>query len=204
MPDPRFLQHFTPANPQALSGPVPSDMGFLAWSEPPIATIGAAGAPAGAGQLALRRVAMPGAIAGFTTLFYQVTTVAVGLTANQCFAGIWDGTGALIAFTPDLSGAFGSLGTAAVPLNAPVSGGGGIDTPYAYIGYWTNGGTAPKLGSTVGLDPPSVVGTTALPATLCRAVTANTGLTTAATVPQQLAPLVKSNNANGAFWVGVS
>jgi hypothetical protein len=80
----------------------------------------------------------------------------------------------------------------------------GIDTPYAYVGFWYNGTTGPFMVRCATADIALVNGLSAVTPQNARAVTANTGLTTAATVPLNLQAPTKNASTNGPFWCAVS
>lgn len=205
MPDPRFLQHFTAA-PLAGSGLlVPSDLGFAAWSDPPQSMVTSGAGPAAAGTLALRRFSIPSAMA-ITNVHLDVGTAGVALTAAQCFAGVWDQNGVMVGLTADASGVLAGAGLLTLPLvaGAGVPGSFGVDTPYIYVGVWFNGTTSPFYARQNPVDTGMVNGLASVNALQARAVTANTGLTTIATAPLQLANITKNASLNAPFWAAVS
>jgi len=207
MPDPRFSQHFSSPNPAAGGGPFPSDFGYAAWSEPPIACVTAGAGAVGAGQLALRRFSVPASLS-IATVWINVVTAIGTPTANQNFIGVWDGTGQLCGLSADQS-ASGFAATGLQGIN--LQGASGIpgppastDTLYIYVGFWWNGATAPFLARTTPLDVNMMNGSVANPISNARCLTAQSGLTTIATTPTQLASLAKNNSLNGQFWCAVS
>lgn len=207
MPDPRFLTHFTPPSALAGAGPSPAEMGFAAWSEAPSLLVAGAASPVAAGTLGLRRISLPGAMV-ITNVFLCLTTAGATLTANQCFVGVWDQGGNLIGLTGDQSAIWASApGILQTPLTNTTGMPGppcGVDTPYIYVGYWYNGTTAPLFARASSVDISMMNGAAGVSNANARCVTGNTGLTTVSTVPQQLQPVVKNVNANGAFWAAVA
>jgi hypothetical protein len=182
---------------------VPNDLGFIAANADPYynATTGNALTPAG--TLRLAKLTMPGPTQ-VTNVHFIVSVIGSVLTASQCFAGLWDGAGNLIGLSADLSAsAFLTTGLATAPLNTagPNSPPFLVQTPVAYVGFWYNGTTGPTL---LGARNP-VVATNEINgivnAALSRFVTANTGLTTAATAPTKLGAFT---GATIGQWVGLS
>src|SRR5215471_17442047 len=98
MADPRFLGRNTGYVPGGGNGwTLPAELGYIAQSVVPgISTVGAAG------TLFLRRMSLPGPIV-VTDMSMIISVVGVTLTANQCFCGVWDGTGALVGLSADQS-----------------------------------------------------------------------------------------------------
>jgi hypothetical protein len=177
----------------AGTGPSPSDYGYAAWSGDPnsatVAGTGGGGIPGG--TLTLRRLSIPGVLS-ITNLFFNIDVGGTVLTANQCFAGVWDQNGALIGMTADQSGVWNGTGLITMPLaaNAALVLPGPpfiVDTPYIYFGYWFNGTTAPFLTRGGFSNVNMMNGPAAsVPVTRASLITGNTGLTTVATSPLAL------------------
>jgi hypothetical protein len=138
------------------------------------------------------------------SVFFDITTAGGTLTANQCFAGVWDANGALCGLSADQSTAFALTGLTGIAL----VGGSGlpgapflVDTPYVYVGYWFNGTTGPFLSRTSIVDVGVVNGTIVVPTSQARAVTANAGLTVIGGAPLVLGTLTKATNP---FWCALA
>jgi hypothetical protein len=197
---PQFPQHGTPAaTAMAGIGAVPQDFGYAAWTQDPATQSPNAGAAGVAGTLQLRRLAVPG-IQQITAVTIMTLVAAVGGTSFQNFLGVWDGNGVLVGITADVTaGAFNGVAQFTVPLN-PSSANGPpflVDTPYIYVGHWWNAGTSgPQLARGVINGDSNGVGaaqsTPQIPTAQATSVTANTGLTTAATVPTKLGALTRA------------
>src|SRR5215831_7465701 len=181
MADPRFLGRNTGYVPGGGNGwTLPAELGYIAQSVipemvvPGISTVGAAG------SLFLRRMSLPGPIV--VTDMSMIISV-VGVSADQ--SANW----------------VAGVGLNTTPLTAPAGSNGlGIDTPYCYCGYWYNGTTPPFWARGGTADIALVNAFPAAPQ--ARAVSANTGLTTAATVPTQLnlGTLTKIANTHGNIY----
>ena len=184
-------------------GQSPSELGFAAWTQDPATCSPNAGVAGVAGTLQLRRFSVAG-IQQITNVFLSVITAAVGATASQCFAGVWDSTGRLIGLTADMSAAIGGTGLLQLPLVAGAGVPGPpyiVNTPFIYVGHWWNAATSgPQLSRSVINDDPN--GATGVPASQATSVTANTGLTTIATAPARLGALTKSTTLKN--WYAIN
>jgi len=203
MPDPKFLQHATAVNnPLAGQGiTLPGELGYAAQSVPPETVTPGASQVGAAGTLFLRRMSLPGPMV-VSTLAQIISVAGATLTANQNFAVLYDGAGQLIGITADQSVNWTGTGLNVMALTAPAGSPGlGIDTPYCYAGFWWNGTTSPLFARGGTADIALVNGQAAVPASQARAVSANSGLTTAATVPLTLGALTKIANTHGnLYW----
>lgn len=118
--------------------------------------------------------------------------VGAAASATNCFMGIYDSTGTLIAGTANLGNAWSALGFKTHAL----SGGPVALTAGRYtIGLFVNGGTMPSLSRILA----STNANLGLAAPLLRWGTANTGLTTS--LPSSYTGQVSSNLT---YWVGIS
>ena len=113
----------------ALSALNPSDIGLKAWSFPTDAATGSPSALAIIGSVYLTTTHLAAGV-GYGTIFLKVQSNAGTATAGQCFAGLYNSAGSLVATTADISGALGTaLGTTgyiACPLTGtytPTTGG---------------------------------------------------------------------------------
>jgi hypothetical protein len=115
----------------------PADLGWLTWSIDP-AVASSSSAPNGAGIMALTRVKLPTA-ATVTSICLYVATAGATLTSGQCFAALYDSTGARVGVTADLSTAWTSTGSKEHALTSPYAAAAGS--------YWVallyNGTTGP-------------------------------------------------------------
>lgn len=116
-----------------------ADRGLVGVSEDP-ANVNNGGAVNGAGIVTESQVPVRGA--GLCTgIMFQVTIAGVGLTAAQCFAGLWNPAGALIAQSADISVALAAAGLLTIPWTAPVA----IPVGIYRTGFFWNGATAPQI-----------------------------------------------------------
>lgn len=126
-------------------GPLPADLGWLAWSSDP-GDAGASGAPA-AGTITLIAIWLRQA-ATITNVIYQVSTAGSGLTAGQNLIGVYDSGGTQRAITADQTANWGTAQARVVPFTAAYSAAPGK--------YWlailSNGTTPPtfRCGPTAG------------------------------------------------------
>lgn len=166
-------QHVMPAVGSGNVPQIPSERGYIAWTQPIYALTGGSALPT-AGTLYLRRIRRvpAGAVTSIVTF---VNTAGATLTAGQCFAALFTAAGTLIGQTADQATAWGSTGAKSMPLSGgPYSHGGGD----LYVGAWFNGTTGPALirsGSVTG-----ALTNIGLSAPNLECASANTGLTTTA------------------------
>lgn len=105
----------------------PSDFGYKAWAYDPMNALNAT-APTTT-NVYVSRLQFRGDDT-VTSLVYGIVSIAgAALTAGQCFAGLFDSTGARVGVTADLSGSFGTTGELTFPLTAP--------TPVSAGFYWS-------------------------------------------------------------------
>jgi hypothetical protein len=102
----------------------PADLGWLTWSIDP-AVASSSSAPNGAGIMALTRVKLPTA-ATVTSICLYVATAGATLTSGQCFAGLFDSTGARVGVTADLSTVVDVHRLQGARPDLPVRGGGRV------------------------------------------------------------------------------
>lgn len=167
----------------------PSDHGLISWPyDPSVATSGTA-LPV-AGTLYLVRLHVPTATT-VTNLLGDVVTAGSGLTAGQCFAGLFQG-GTLLGTTADQSTAWATTGVKTMALTAPVA----VAAGDVYVGVYYNGTTGPAFARSNG----NALSNVGLSGNTSRYATGNTGLTTA--MPGTLvSPLVAQSNA---YWLALS
>jgi hypothetical protein len=144
-----------------------------------------------AGVLTVSRIYVPRNML-VTNIIAQVTTAGATLTAGQCFAGIYDDTGARVGVTADQSTPWVSTGVKVMALTAPVNLQGGR---YYYVAFVSNGTTQPTF-----LRGANVAAITAGQAAPFRFGTVLTGQTS---LPATITPSAVAA-ATHATWVGLS
>jgi len=112
------------------------DHGFAAWNGDPAWLSGQSLSAAVAGTVYLMKVPLA-ANATVSNLFLYVTTAGVGLTANQCLAGIYSSAGVLLQTTGDQSGVWNSGGLKTMPITAQA-----LTGDFFYFAYMQNFGTS--------------------------------------------------------------
>lgn len=129
-----------------LNVPLPSDHGLIAWSLDP-AACGATATALTAGFIYIIEVFVRKA-ATLSSVNIVVGTAGSGLTASQCFAGLYDSTGARVAVTADQSGSWNSVGNKTPAFTTPYAAAAGR----YYVALVANGTTPPNVacGSTNG------------------------------------------------------
>lgn len=98
-----------------------------------------------AGVIYLTRLPWPSTDT-ITNIITRVDTQGSALTTGQCFAGIYDSSGNLVAATGDQSTAWSSTGIKTMELvGGPYSVSGGGPTGFIYVAYLFNGTTGPTI-----------------------------------------------------------
>ena len=93
------------------------DHGFAAWNFDPALVSSQTLSAVVAGTVYVAKVPLA-ANATVSTLFLYVTAAGVGLTANQCLAGIYSSAGVLLQTTADQSGVWNSGGLKQMAITA--------------------------------------------------------------------------------------
>jgi hypothetical protein len=126
---------------ETRSAPQPADFGYVSWSGDPAAV--SAAVTITAGVLYLWKLPIRTAGQVLTNLHTGVFVAGSGMTAAQCFGAFFDATtGARLAITADLSGAFGAVGETTHAMTTPPT----IASPgFVYAGLLVNGTTPPQL-----------------------------------------------------------
>lgn len=167
---------------------IAQDHGGLTWSFDPSNCNGSF-ALATAGTI--YGIRLHWAAGGLTTgVIIQVPTAGAGLTANQCFAALYNTAKNLVSVSADQSGAYAGTGTITIPWSTN----GGPQTLVAgdvFVVFWFNGTTGPSItrGTNTGAANLN------LSAANSRYFSANTGITTQGTAPATLGAFTALNNA---------
>jgi hypothetical protein len=117
----------------------PEDHGLLAWTMDPMQALGTATISA-AQVLHVMKLRTRRAIT-VTDIMLVVTAAGVGLTANRCFAALYDAAGNLLSQTADQSAAWLSAGLKTMPLAVAQQ----IPAGNFYVGLMYAGTTSPTL-----------------------------------------------------------
>lgn len=124
----------------AAPNPIQELYGYLSWAFDPALISGGAALPA-AGSIRLIKVPWP--VSGMVTNIIAGVSGGGTLTSGQCFAGLYDYTGAKLGATADQSAVWNSPGFYTMPISGgPVYASG---AGYAYIGLLWNGSLAPQF-----------------------------------------------------------
>ena len=155
--------------------------------------------PAGTLHVARLRVLRP----VITNIHFHVGVPGSALVANQCYAAVFNDAGVMIginAITASLHGTgvngWGDGGAKTHPLTTPQA-----VTQYGWykIVWWFNGTTGPAMSRAS--NSGSAIVNIGLTASTARFATANTGITTSATLPGTLGA---QTGGSTAWFVGVS
>lgn len=165
---------------------MPTDQGLISWAFDPAAI--QSSQLTTAGTVFVVGLKVPATT--ITNVILLVATAGSGLTAGQCFAGLYQG-GTLLAATADQATNWASVGAKTMALTSPQA----VTAGTVYVAYFSTGTTQPALfrgASTVG----STVG---MSAGAGRYGTADTGRTTS--LPATLGAI---SNSSATVWAGVS
>lgn len=153
--------------------PLPSDIGYLAYSYDPLLADASVGPVAGDIQLVRVVLRSPQTI---TNIVATVGTAGNTLTASQNFAGLYDAAGTRVALTADQTTAWGTTGTKTMALTAPYVAAAG----YYYVAFVSNGTAPPLFRSKTNLGGAFISGASA--ANSFRFATNGTGTSLPATI----------------------
>lgn len=179
----------------------PLDHGLVGWTFDPKYQQGGTTVPT-AGLAHVVRVRSLSSV--ISNIHFHVTTGGTSLTSGQCYAAVYNDAGALLgegAITGSLhstgTGGWGDTGAKVCALSTPQ---GGI-TPGAWykVLFWWNGSAG--MGLSRGSAGGSSILNIGLTASTARWATANSGLTTALSVPSNIGT---TSGGTAAWWVGLS
>lgn len=178
-------------------GYLPSDAGYIGWSGDPATDIQAGTIMSTAGRLEVVRIKIPAGGQVVTNIVIHLTTSSTSLTAGQCFAALYTGTGAITGgggITADQSTNWLTGGLKVMPLTVAQT----VSGPFAYVGFFANtAGTLPTLSRMTNSSGAIIDAGQSAPA--FRFASADTGLTTAP--PNNIG----TQTAQGtAWWVGLT
>lgn len=177
------------AVPDAAFNPV--DYGWISWNyDPTLANTSTTGPTAGQAYLSLLPIRIATTV---TNVILNIATAGSGLTSGQCFAGLFNSSGTLLAATADQSSPWATPGLKTQALTTPQA----ISAGIYYVGIFGNGTTLPKfryISTAIGVNGGQF---TASPRYVIDST--NTGLTTAFHSPATLTSV-----ASLPFWAAVS
>jgi hypothetical protein len=189
-------------NVDNLADPMPSplDHGLVGWTWDPIHQQAGTVVPT-AGLAHVVRIRALGPVV--TNIHVHVTVAGSVLTANQCYMALYNDAGALLgagAITASLhntgTNGWGDTGAKVHPLSTPQ----GVTTNAWYkVLFWYQGTTGPAFSRNTNAG--SSMLNIGLTAGTARYATANSGLTTAGTVPANIGA---TSGGSTAWWVGLS
>lgn len=123
----------------------PEDHGFLSWTGDP-GTISGAGFALAAGQVYLSKLKIVNRSTVVSNLVYQVTTAGTSLTSAQCFVGLYNSSGTLLATSADQSTAMATTGTKTASITPQT-----LAVGSYYVAFLANGaGTQPSVAGGAG------------------------------------------------------
>jgi hypothetical protein len=182
-------------NTTALSGDPnfnADDQGLKAWTYDPVLAVN--GTAPTAGQLNLVAVLTRVPISVSNVWLGIVTATGVSLTSGQCFVGIYDHTGTLVASTADLSGVLNTSGMKECALTSSVN----LAPGRYWVGILLNGGTMPSMARSAGTI--SGLGNVGLTSTQYRFGTYGTAQTS---LPSTITTATIGTTSTNTFWAGV-
>jgi hypothetical protein len=120
------------------NAPGPADQGWITWNYDPVHA--QSGVAVTSGTVYMMKIHLREA-ATVSSVSAVVSTGGTGLTAGQCFAGLYDSTGTQLAVTADQSGNWANVAHHMMTLTAPVNAAAGA----YYIALLANGTTGPAF-----------------------------------------------------------
>jgi hypothetical protein len=168
------------------------DHGFLSWTADP-GLISGAGFSLGAGKVYLSKLKIVNRSTVVSNLHYFVTTAGTTLTAGQCFVGLYNASGTLLAGSADQATAMASTGAKAAAITPQT-----LAVGNYYVGLLANGtGTLPSVAGSAGNSSVTSVGLTTGTARALDTATGNTALPASITLGAQ-------NQNIAVRWCGLS
>jgi hypothetical protein len=159
----------------------PSDQGWLGWSMDPTTAAGSNVLVLGTVQHIAIPLRQPATI---TSIVATVIGAGVGLTAGQCFAGIYNSAGTRVGVTADQSTAWLTTGPKTMALTAPIA---AAPAGMYYVALLTNGGTSPAFARDFNDTPGTAnVGLTAATFRFATGPTVQTSLPASITMSSRL------------------
>jgi hypothetical protein len=172
----------------------PTNHGLLGWSFDP-RSIQTAGVALSSGFPYLSRILVPHGLT-VSNIWCAVMTGGSGLTSSQCFAGLYDPTGARLAITADMSTTWNSTGIKSMALTGSV----GVTLPWLWVALLSNGTTGPAMG--IGPNPSIATANVHLSAANSRSGYLSAG--SASSLPTSFTPATAIAQGVAPFWVGIS
>ncbi|MFF9268616.1 hypothetical protein [Streptomyces rochei] len=114
------------------------DHGFLSWSIDPTRCTVASSAATTHGVIHLTKLKVVNRATVVTNLVASLATGGVTLTAGQCFAGLYNSSGTLLAATADQAAAWATAGVKTMALSSPQT----LAVGTYWVALLTNGGGA--------------------------------------------------------------
>lgn len=167
----------------------PADYSWISWAFDPLLAYSSSIPTAGDAFFTLLPIR---AATTITNVILDVQTAGATLTAGQCFAGLFDHSGNLLAATADQSTNWQTAGLKVMPLATAQLVAAGL----YYVGFFWNGTTGPKFSFNAATATAN--GANSGPSLRFAIDIAHTGLTTAFHTPASF-----TANAT-AFWAAVS
>jgi hypothetical protein len=137
------------------SGFNPDDLTYKVWNYDPIQISTTTGTILTSGTVNMIRMPNLAQAESITRVSVHCGVVAVGLTAGQCFAGVYNLAGTRLAITADISGLFGTVGMKDLTLTSTVNATVGTDLVLALL---FNGATPPSISACSTLSSTAVNG----------------------------------------------
>ncbi|MEV5607022.1 hypothetical protein [Streptomyces sp. NPDC052225] len=173
---------------------LPSDQGLLAWTFDPCNTIDVSVLAPGTVYMAALRVRERTTL---SNIHLYLSTAGAGLTAGQCFAGIYNTAGTRIAVTADQATAWASSGAKTMALTAPVE----VYPGTYYVAVVCNGTTGITVSRGSGNAGQVNMGLTAANA---RYTSGGTGWTAQTSLPASGTLANRTASSIIAFWAALS
>jgi hypothetical protein len=177
--------------------PSAAQLGIAAQNYPSFLALGGSAA-ATSGLVYVMRVPLRGGAVPITNILAGIQTAGGTLTAGQCFAGLYDNTGAKLGGTTDQSASWVSTGVKTMAISGgPVT----TSAPFVYVVLLANGTTPPAWARAGG-------GALVSSLTSLSAAGANMPFATngsgATALPASLSYVSNTTTSSQPIWVGLS
>lgn len=136
--DTRITSLETAAGGGITNAPGPADQSWISWNYDPVHA--QSGVAVTSGTVYMMKIHLRAA-ATIASVNIVVSTGGTGLTVGQCFAGLYDSTGAQLGVTADQSTAWTSVAHHSMALTSPAA----VSAGSYYVAVLANGTTGPAL-----------------------------------------------------------
>jgi hypothetical protein len=170
----------------------PNDHGLIAWTHDP-ATLRSTSNPTTSGTVYLSKLKVINRGVTATTILVGIETAGSGLTAGQCYVGLYNSSGSRLAISADQASNWTSTGLKTISLTTPPT----LAVGNYYVAILANGTTPPQFAMGAGGATSVNAGLATAAARFLSGPAAQTSLPTSITLGSQ-------TPQTGARWAALS